>query len=479
MRILALKVTDFKRLKSVELTPDPTLVLLVGRNEQGKTSVLDAIEAGLAGKDASPDRPVRVGTGRADLTLDLGDVVVRRKWTADGQTRLYLENPDGSRPKAPQALLDSLFRRVAFDPVGFSRMDGKDQAQVLRDLAGLTARFAEIDAESKRLADERALVNRDVRKDEGWLAAAPETPGAADAPDAEVSLADLTDELTAALEEQSQNDAIRAGLLRERAEHQAACAMLGGALARVEELKRQLERAEADVRTWEDERDRAWASVEESEGIACGLADPDVAAIRARLADAERTNEAVRAKQRRAEVQSRWVTNREHAADLTGQIESLAAEKAALLAEARYPVEGLDVRGDEVLLDGVPLSQASGARRVRVGLAVGAALHPSLRVALVRDGSLLDDDAMAEVESWARANDFQVWVERVGGTSSPVGVVIEDGQVLADRGRAAAASEAAERSRSVREDLRLTTRAPSASAAATHAETVADAERLF
>lgn len=48
---------------------------------------------------------------------------------------------------------------------------------------------------------------------------------------------------------------------------------------------------------------------------------------------------------------------------------------------------------------------------------------------MVRDGSLLDDESLAEVAAWAEANDMQVLCERVANGSDGVGILIEDGQV--------------------------------------------------
>ena len=53
--------------------------------------------------------------------------------------------------------------------------------------------------------------------------------------------------------------------------------------------------------------------------------------------------------------------------------------------------------------------------------------NPELRIAEIRDGSLLDDKTLAMIEEMAKEEDFQVWVEKVG--DSGVGVIIEEGEV--------------------------------------------------
>ena len=112
------------------------------------------------------------------------------------------------------------------------------------------------------------------------------------------------------------------------------------------------------------------------------------------------------------------------------RLAEIDTEKAARLAAATMPIDGLTIEGDVVRFGGLPLGQASSAEQLRVGLAIGASLNPRLRVILVRDGALLDADSMAAVATWAAANDMQILMERVGDMGGSVGVIIEDGAVV-------------------------------------------------
>jgi len=56
------------------------------------------------------------------------------------------------------------------------------------------------------------------------------------------------------------------------------------------------------------------------------------------------------------------------------------------------------------------------------------AASPTLRLIRIRDGSLLDDDAMKLLSKMAEKDGYQIWIERVD-TSGKVGFIIEDGSV--------------------------------------------------
>ena len=57
MRIISLQAENIKRLKAVEITPEGDIVVIAGRNGQGKTSVLDSIWYALGGSPDKKDTP--------------------------------------------------------------------------------------------------------------------------------------------------------------------------------------------------------------------------------------------------------------------------------------------------------------------------------------------------------------------------------------------------------------------------------------
>ena len=59
--IVELQVENFKRVSAVTLRPNAGVTTISGRNGQGKSSTLDAIQAALGGKSAAPSKPVPTG----------------------------------------------------------------------------------------------------------------------------------------------------------------------------------------------------------------------------------------------------------------------------------------------------------------------------------------------------------------------------------------------------------------------------------
>ena len=77
----------------------------------------------------------------------------------------------------------------------------------------------------------------------------------------------------------------------------------------------------------------------------------------------------------------------------------------------------------------VPLEQASSSEQLRVSVAIGLALNPKVKVLLVRNGNMLDDDGVRALGEMAEAAGAQVWMEWVTANADGVTVMIEDGTV--------------------------------------------------
>jgi hypothetical protein len=103
-------------------------------------------------------------------------------------------------------------------------------------------------------------------------------------------------------------------------------------------------------------------------------------------------------------------------------------DKAGRLADTKMPIEGLGLDENGVTFDGIPFEQCGDAEQLRISVAMGLALNPKLKVLLIRDGSLLDENSLKLLAEQAAAADAQVWIERVGDKDK-CAVIIEDGCV--------------------------------------------------
>lgn len=428
-QIVELKAENVKRLSAVSIKPDGSTVIIGGANGAGKSSVLDSIMYALGGSDTLPSVPLRKGAekGQASVKLDDGLVVTRkftkRKDSEEVTTSLEIKRANGDKVASPQALLDSLCGKMAFDPLEFSRLKPKQQLESLRSLVGID--FAELDAERSKIFERRAEWNRQMKAKQGELAGTPEAP---DAPKAEISVGELTDELALREAVNRQNDKVREAAKQLREESLRAANKVGGTLAEISKLNQQIEQLKERLAGEEAAVKAASEKAGDSLDAAEKLVDADVGEVKEKIKASEGQNRAFRQNAKRAELQKLIEALETNSAECTETLGNIDAKKAETMKAAKFPVEGLGFDASGITFQGLPFDQASSAERLRVSVAMGLAANPTLRVLLIRDGSLLDADSLALVAALAAEAKAQVWIERVG-EGAEVSVVIEDGHV--------------------------------------------------
>lgn len=436
MKIIKLTAANIKKLVAVEIAPSTNVVKITGRNEQGKTSVLDSIYWALAGAANIQEVPLRSGEQKGFVELDLGDIIVRRTFT-EKHTALTVSSKDGMTYKTPQAVLDGIIGRLSFDPLGFARQDPAAQLKVLKQLTGVDT--DSLDAQRSAHYQKRTAINAEVARLRAQLSSLPVRPAPPAPPtEVEVSLTALSVELTEAMKLQSHKESVTAAaaeLVRQVASKEVN---IKDWLAEIEQLQLKVANAKSEI-------DRLTVESQQKISDIALMTVPDVEALKARFKQTEQANAAIREQQKahdvaatkaasfdaeKARLEAELKSKFREAAALTDAIEKIDATKLQMVRDAKFPLPDLGFGDGAVTYKSRPFAQASSAERLRVSTAIAMALNPKLRVIRITDGSLLDSASMSVIEEMARDKDFQVWCEVVD-ESGKVGVVIEDGQVAA------------------------------------------------
>lgn len=430
MRIVNLQAENFQILRAVEISPDGDLVVIRGENEQGKSSVLNAIWVALAGRAVAPPVPVRKGEEQCHLRVDLGELVVTRTFTnKEGGTftdTVKVESQDGrQRYSKPQQVLDELMGQIGFDPFAFVQLKPDAQAEMLLEMVPLPidleemARFDESDFANRR------DINREVAALKPLISAIPPE----DIPEKPRDKTEIANRLASAADTNTAIGRERFAREQEAAEIERIRADAQRERDGIEELRRRIEEAEARA----ESADKAAAARQEELDKREPIAEPvDTAALRDELARAEEEQALIERQRRRATLVETHDAKVKESEAFTAAISKREEDRRAALAKAKMPIEGLAFAVNEkgkalVTFNGVPFEQASTAQQIKASVAIAMATNPELRVLRIKDGSLLDKNSMAIIAAMAKDHDYQIWVEVVG--SEGVGIVIEDGAV--------------------------------------------------
>lgn len=420
MKIVRLAVENVKRVEAVEIAPQSDVVVIGGQNGAGKSSVLDSIAYAIGGKRLCPAKPLREGTKRGTVSVDLGEMKVVRTFTRSARngevkSEIVVTENGGGPVSSPQALLDRLVGDLSFDPLEFTRMKPEDQVKVLRSVAGVDT--AEVDKAISGAYEDRKTIGAALKSAEAGLE---ELERFKDAPAEPVDVQKLL----------KQRDADLA-YNRELEESKESLEYLRGKIA---ESDAKAKRIEADLEAARLEAKKARENFDEfKEAFENREPARDVTKITAQIDSAQETNRKVEANRYYAKAETRVKSLAESHEKAETKLAELREKRVALVQAAKMPIEGLDLGDGGVLYNGLPFDQASSAEQLRVSVAMGLALNPNLKVLLIRDGSLLDDVNLATIARMAADAEAQVWIERVG-EGSEVSVVIEDGRVKEEEG---------------------------------------------
>jgi hypothetical protein len=428
MRIVQLIAENIKAIKAVSIHPKGDTVVISGRNAQGKSSVLDSIEYALGGQSAICEEPIRKGQQNARVVCDLGDIVVERTFSAvSGDSQLRVKTKDGKPVKSPQAMLDALCSSVAFDPLSFTRMKPQDQADALCKLVGLDKAFAELKAKREQIYNERELKGRELRAAKAKL---PEFPFHPDAPEAEVNVSACQAKLETIKKQRADNAVVRNAAATAKLKLSSlgdSILNLQGEILRLEKLlaerKAVLDMKLADQKT-------AQADLVNAELASSQLVEDDEAQVLQELNQITTINQKVQANRLHTKANEEVQRHQFDYDKMTAEIEAIDQEKVDSLTWAEFPLDGLGFDESRVTYSGIPFSQCNSAKQLEVAVAIGLAMNPKVRVILIRDASLLDDESMKLVSALAVKHDAQIWLEVVN-SNDPAAVVIEDGEVKA------------------------------------------------
>jgi hypothetical protein len=434
LRVVGLQVENFKRIQAIQIIPKGDLVQITGRNAQGKTSAIDALWVTLGGGKLIPGKPIREGSKECRIRVALGnteaEIIATRTFKTKGTetvSELTLESAEGARFKGPQGMLDAMMGSITFDPLAFTRMDKRRQAEELRAIAKIEVDLDRLDGLNLRDFETRANLNKQAAQARAAGEAIPmQTPPApVDLSTLLARMEGITAQTVARGNAEREQDKRR----RQLDDQSIRWSDLGDAIAQKERELDAMRQERAAVKAWVDQEAVAIMQMEPLPEV------EDATALREQIARAQEQNrQADLIAQQQAKRDEHLDRARElegEAAGLTEAMEARKKVKAEAIAAAEMPVPGLGLQDGVVTYNGIPFDQASGAEQLKVSTAIAMAANPRIRVIRIADGSLLDDDSLAMLAEMAHEKDYQIWIEMVDSTGK-VGVHIEDGMVKMD-----------------------------------------------
>lgn len=416
VKITALEAENVKRIKAVAFAPSPTgLTLVGGNNNQGKTSVLDALAWALGGERFRPDAAQRDGAiapAHLKVTLSNGVVVERKGKNAS----LTVTDPTGRR--SGQQLLNAFVEPLALDLPRFMDASDKEKADILLRIIGIGAELHTRDLEIKGLYDKRTFTGQLAAQKKHF---AEEMISYPEAPDEPVSASELIRQQQDILARNGENQRLRAQYAELEQQVQQC----------VDELKRTRERI-ATLQQLADELDAKHTKLfnqrETARKTVSQLQDESTAELEASIRDIEETNRKVRANLEKSRAEDEAAQYASEYDRLTESIQQKRADRMALLNGADLPLPGLSVEDGVLTYNGKHWRDMSGSDQLRVATAIVRRLNPDCGFVLLDKLEQMDMTTLTEFGRWLEAEHLQAIATRVS-TGSECQIIIEDGMV--------------------------------------------------
>lgn len=402
MKINQLEIENVKRIRAVKVEPAQSgLTIIGGNNNQGKTSVLDAITWALGGDRYRPSQAVREGSvipPALHIVMNNGLVVERKGKNSD----LKVTDPSGK--KGGQQLLNEFVSQLALDLPRFMEASDTEKAKILLQVIGTGDQLTLLEKEETELYNRRRAIGQIADQKEKY---AREQDFYPDAPRELLSATELIRKQQDILAKNGENQRKRERLHQLEQEHQRINEELEALLKRQAQVQADLETARKSA---EDLQDESTAELEKS------------------ISDIEEMNRKARANLDKEKAEEDAREYRRQYEKLTKELGDTRQKKTDLLEHAGLLLPGLSASEGELVYQGQKWDNMSGSDRLKVSTAIVRKLNPKCGFVLLDKLEQMDTGTLQEFGQWLEAEGLQAIATRVS-LGDECSIIIEDGYV--------------------------------------------------
>lgn len=414
IKINKLEIENVKRIKAVKVEPTKDgLTIIGGKNNQGKTSVLDAIAWALGGEKYRPSKAAREGSvipPNLHVVLSNG-IVVDRKGV---NSALKVTDPAGK--KAGQQLLNSFVEQLALDLPRFMEANDKEKADTLLQIIGVEDQLLELTHEENELYNRRRMIGQIADQKKKF---AKEQPYFPDAPKEPVSASDLIKAQQEILARNGENQRKRDSLKDITDSKERLWNKMLIIEQKIADLQKQQEALQKQYHQAREDEDMAMKTVQE-------LQDESTEELEQNIANIEEINRKVRANLDKDKAEQDALDYENQYRELTATLEDTRQKKTDLLKNADLPLPGLSVEDGKLTYNGYPWDNLSGSDQLKVATAIVRKLNPECGFVLIDKLEQMDLDSLKAFGDWLKQEGLQAIATRVS-TGEECSIIIEDG----------------------------------------------------
>ena len=422
LKILSAEIVNFKNISQKKVEFDGKSAIIIGKNNAGKSSLIQAIMSPLDSKMV-PDKAIKEGEERGSIELEIGGVLRDKlvRYTVgmyfspeNSKGRLSVTNDEeGQLPNSRTAISD-LVGVIGFDMMEFIRLgktkDGRiskpgvrEQIEILKKLMPqevIESLYA-LDKEHEKAYNDRSEVNKDIKYKSTMLEGhdysqedIEKYSEAKDASKIKDSMSNLSDEIEK-----------HSGVVNKIESKIDESVLVDGTIAR---LTAELDRAKQN-------RERLAAQIEAGRIWLGKNAKPDIDSLTKELEEINNHNDKHKEVAELEKSKASLGDSVKKATDITSRLSAIKEEKKTIFGSNPLPVKGLTFDDEQIMLKGLPLNdnQINTATLIGIGCRIGMAMNPNLRLMIIKDGSLMDKKTLKFILKICDDKGYQVLIEMV------------------------------------------------------------------
>nr|DAK47515.1 MAG TPA: STRUCTURAL MAINTENANCE OF CHROMOSOMES PROTEIN [Bacteriophage sp.] len=407
VKINSLELENVKRVKAVKLEPTASgLTVVGGKNNQGKTSVLDAIAWALGGAKYKPSQAQREGSlVEPQLHIELSNGMVVERLGKNGS--LKVTDPSGQ--KGNQSLLDGFISQFALDLPKFMEADKNTKAKILLQIIGVGDKLSAFDKQESELYNHRTEIGRIADQKKKYADEMVQWDGV---PEEIVSAAELIQQQQEILARNGRNQELRNQVKNLEAQKTL--------------LEQRIEEAQKTLNAMHEQFADLMEKLSIANTNAKDLQDESTAELEESIANIDSTNAKVRDNLNKQRAQEEADEYKRQYGDLTTQIEDIRKARMELLNGVEMPLKDLSVQDGELIYKGQKWDNMSGSDQLKVATAIVRKTNPQCGFVLLDKLEQMDIDTMNEFGKWLQDNNLQAIATRVS-TGDECSIFIEDG----------------------------------------------------
>ena len=424
LRILKAEIENFKNIDYNELQIDGRSMVIAGKNEAGKSSLIQALVSPF-NSTFTPLEPIKEGEERGKLEITIGGELegepikykVSTYFTPGNKKgRLVLEDSQGNKIKGGEkTFLDSIIGDISFDIMKFvdlsvtdngkrSAGGSKQQVEMVKSILPIETlkKLAKLDHERVEKYDARTEVNRDVKFYKNKIEASEFSQEEIETYSEEKSVEDIQESIKKA---------------NKFNESHSQCVDFKNSFAEKEENQKDyISDLEESLMLAKEELSKLQSkNVEVDAFLEKHPNKKDVSALEESLTNLSTFNTKVARVKELDQTKATLKDNEDKVESLTDRITAIDAEKKEIFANADMPVKGLAFDDEGVTYKGLPLCETNQPTStiLGVGARIAMALNPNLRLIVVKRGESLDKDRMNALLKICNDKGYQLLIEKV------------------------------------------------------------------